>query len=349
MAVSLSEQGSERGNLHFYDTETGGELADVIPGVHGPTAGGSAAWNGDGTAIFYTRYPREGERAPADLGFFQQIYLHKLGTPSAQDAYEFGKEFPRIAETHLQMRLDGRHILATVANGDGGQYAHYLRDPSGEWKQVTHFEDEIKSVQFGRDPLYIEWGHDDSLYLLSYKNAPNGKILKVPLAQPDLSKAAVVVDHGTNVIQTYRPSASGLYVLHLRGGPSELLYMDYFVATNRVIRGSQERVPSTFQELEVVQGDEIFFRTITYTDPYLWWTYNPSRDRERIQPTQLAGHSPVAFTDVEAVRHIAKSRDGTEVPLTLIQKRGTRLNGQNPVILTGYGGYGVNLAPNFDV
>src|SRR3954470_17002651 len=159
VAVCLSEQGSERGALHFFDVASGQKLPDIIPGVNGPTAGGSASWNGDGSAIFYTRYPRAGERPEADLDFYQQVYLHKLGTQVERDTYEVGKDFPRIAETHLETRLDGRYVLATVANGDGGQYAHYLRDPSGAWKQVTRFEDEAKLAQFGRDPLYIEWGN----------------------------------------------------------------------------------------------------------------------------------------------------------------------------------------------
>ena len=82
VAVSLSENGSESGSLHIFETATGRRRADVIPRVHGPTAGGSAAWRADGTGLFYTRYPRQGERAEADLSFYQQVYFHKLDTPT---------------------------------------------------------------------------------------------------------------------------------------------------------------------------------------------------------------------------------------------------------------------------
>jgi len=47
-------------------------------------------------------------------------------------------------------------ILATVANGDGGEYAYYLRRADGQWKQITRFEDQVKQIEFGRDPLYVE-------------------------------------------------------------------------------------------------------------------------------------------------------------------------------------------------
>src|SRR5262249_49881669 len=90
VAVSLSENGSEVGALFVYDTRTGQPRPDRIPRVHGPTAGGSAAWNADGTGLFYTRYPRPGERPPADIDFFQQVYFHRLGASPNQDTYELG-------------------------------------------------------------------------------------------------------------------------------------------------------------------------------------------------------------------------------------------------------------------
>ena len=102
-----------------------------------PTAGGSAAWNADGTGIYYTRFPRKGERPDADLNFYQQVYFHKLGTPDSEDTYSIGKEFPRIAEIKLEASRDGKFILATVANGDGGDFAHYLLGPDGQL-EATH-------------------------------------------------------------------------------------------------------------------------------------------------------------------------------------------------------------------
>jgi prolyl oligopeptidase len=214
--------GVKRARCIFTKPQRGKRLSDTIPRVQGPTAGGSAAWNAENSGIFYTRYPRPGERSEAELSFYQQVFFHRVGTPSEQDRYELGKEFPRIAEIQLQSSPDGRYTLATVANGDGGEYAHYLRAPTGEWRQITKFEDQVTRAEFGRDPLYIEAGKDNAVYLLSHKNAPRGTILRMPFAQPALSNAEVIVAERTNVIQDFKPAASGVYLKLLNGGPSEI-------------------------------------------------------------------------------------------------------------------------------
>jgi|GEM_PF-77995 prolyl oligopeptidase len=401
VAVSLSQHGSEAGTLHFFDVETGREVGERIPRVQFPTAGGSVAWAADSAGVFYTRYPAPGERPPEESRFYQQVYFHKLGTPVAQDTYEIGQEFPRIAEIDLQTGPAG-HVLASVANGDGGQVAHWLRGLDGQWRQITRFEDEIKHVEFGRDPLYIELPRDESLYLLSRRNAPNGRILRVPLAEPDLSRAQEVVPEGTNTIQTFRAAASGLYVVELVGGPALLRFYDWAAWPSRLagatpgpsaelghdtlpeeeaeqsaeteqddstgqgggaaaaeagpvsgglVHGRVREVPLrgwvAVPELLVRRGDELLFRMVSFTEPATWYVYDP-RSPNRITATQLRGRSPAPFYDVEVVRVFATSKDGTRVPMNIIQRKGTRLDGTNPTILYGYGGYGISLSPNFD-
>ena len=125
LAASLSEKGSESGDLRIFEVATGREVEGRIPRVNGGTAGGGVAWNADGSGFWYTRYPRPGERPEADLGFYQEIWFHRLGTPPEQDVYELGREFdePRIAEHFLQSSDDGRRVLSLVQKGDGGRYA----------------------------------------------------------------------------------------------------------------------------------------------------------------------------------------------------------------------------------
>src|SRR5439155_4918666 len=103
--------------------------------------GGSEAWKEHSTGIYYTRFTRKRQRPEADPNFYQQIYFHKLGTADTEDTYSIGKDFPPIAEIVLEASRDARYILATVANGDGGDFAHYLLGTEGQWTQVTQSSD----------------------------------------------------------------------------------------------------------------------------------------------------------------------------------------------------------------
>ena len=337
IAVSLSENGSEDGTLWIFDVETGKALPDRIPHVNYPTGGGGVAWNEDDSGVYYTRYPKAGERPEADLQFYQQVYFHQLGTPIEQDRYEIGKDFPRIAEIALESRRDGKYLLATVANGDGGDYAHYLLGPDHHWIQLTQFSDQVKTGVFGRD---------NALYLRSLENAPHGKILRMPLDTPELAKAKLVVPESEAVVEGYLASDSGLYVQDLVGGPSQIRFFDL------KHQAAPKLVP--LKPVSAVQGmlcpdggDDLLYREITYISPFAWLTYDPASGKAT--PTALRGTSPADFRDMEVVREFATSKDGTKVPMNIIRHKGTKLNGQNPTLLYAYGGYGISMSPNFSV
>ena len=334
LAISLSKGGSEDGTLHFYETATGKALPDTIERVQYPTAGGSAAWNGDGTGIYYTRFPRKGERPDADLNFYQQIYFHKLGTPDTEDKYSIGKDFPRIAEINLTTSHDGKYILATIANGDGGDFAHYLLGPDGTWKQVTQFSDQIKLARLGRD---------NALYLLSRAGAPRGKILRLPLDVPELKNAAEIVSDGEAVIEQIVPSTDALYVADLLGGPSQIRRFDLNGKNETKISTAQV---SAVQELLALEDGSLLFRDVSYTEPAAW--FHCLSGKTEPAKTALQSTSPVSFADIEVRREFAPSKDGTKIPLNVLSRKGMKRDGNNPTLLYAYGGYGISMSPNFE-
>ncbi len=334
VAVSLSEGGSEQGTLHFFEVDTGKELQDQVPRVQYPTGGGSATWLADSSGVLYTRYPHKGEKPEEDINFFQQVWLHKLGTPESSDKYEIGREFPKIAEISLEKAENSGWICATVANGDGGDFEHFVRDPSGKWAQVDHFEDSIKAARLSRD---------NALYLMSTKNAPRGKVLRLPLQDPRLSNAKVVVAEQKGVVQEMAPSDDGLYITELIGGPSALYYFE---------KGSKrgKEIPalpvSSVGGIQSWRGDDLVYGNVSYLKPFAYYTFDPQQNQSR--KTSIATTSPVDFDDAEVVREFATSKDGTKVPVNILMKKGTKLDGNNPTVLYGYGGYGISLSPSFD-
>jgi prolyl oligopeptidase len=364
VAVSLSKGGSESGTVHVYDVADGKEHAtDVIPRAHGGTAGGDLAWMKDGSGFWYTRYPHEGERPPVDLDFYQQVYFHKLGSDPKSDTYAIGKDFPRIAEITLETSEDGKWVLASVANGDGGEFAHYLARAASpaaskaappvtkeavkpnEWKNFATYDDKVRVARFGRD---------GDLYLLSLRGAPKGKITRVTpasLMTPGLSTAKVVVPEGDTVIQQLTTTKTHLYVVSLAGGPSQVKVYDLVAAAKAKEPIAGKEVPilpvSSVSQVTALEGEDVLVRNQSFLEPPAWYRYVGKTQKST--KTALFQTAAADFADAEVVRETCTSKDGTKVPINVLRKKGTPLDGNNLTMLYGYGGYGVSLSPRFDV
>ena len=342
VAAALSENGSEDSAAHVLEVATGKELSDVVPRVNFATAGGSIDWKVDGSGFYYTRYPQGSERPPEDANFYQQVYFHKLGTDSHQDTYVIGKDFPRIAEIQLHTTDDGQRLLAAVANGDGGQFAHYLMDAAGHWNQITHFEDGIVAVKLGPDA---------ALYLLSRKNAPRGQILRLALAQHKLGQAKVIVpqspasgaDEGARgSIENFVPAPGHLYVTDILGGPSRVRVFDL---QGHPLPGPPLPPVSAVGQMLALTGGDVLFNVTSYLQPSAWYRFDAASGKS--VRTALFRTSHINFDDMEIVRDFVSSKDGTRVPLNIIRRKGVNLDGSHSALLEGYGGYGVSMKPFF--
>jgi prolyl oligopeptidase len=336
VAVSLSKGGSEDGSLHVFDTATGRPIDAVIPGVNFPTAGGDVAWAPDGRGFWYTRYPGP-ERPEADRRFYVQVYFHAIGSDPAADARVFGDGLPKVAEIQLDYSKEADALLVSVQDGDGGEFAHYVSKPGGGFVQLTRFDDGVDFVAFGPDA---------ALYLVSERDAPRRRILKLAPGVRDLALATTIVPQGEDAIPIDFFGEDPLcfvgkrmYVRFLAGGPTRLRAF----ALDGTPAG-EVALPevAAVDEIEPL-GDELLYSVETYVAPVRFYRLSGGRST----PTALAVTSPVNFDDVEVVRAFAASRDGTRVPVNIIRRKGLKLDGGHPTLLYGYGGYGASQTPVF--
>ncbi len=345
VAVSLSKGGSESGDLHFFATESGEPVHEIVPRVNTGTAGGHLAWAADQSGVFYTRHPRGGERAAEDLNFFQQAWFHKLGTPSKEDRYELGKDFPRIAEIEFEMHGVSGQLLLTVQNGDGGEFAHYLRSPEGKWRPFSKFGDKTIQATFSDDGEF--------LYLLSRFGAPRGKVLRIPTKTLDVANAKTIVPEGNDTIvnsfygrpPSILPGKNRLYLQYQLGGPGEIRVFD--------IEGSPQPGPKQFKVsrsgglTRYGDGDVILFTQSSFTEPFAVFRFDPATN-ETIK-TAITSEPIVDFDGVTVRREFANSKDGTKVPVSILFPPGFEPGRSEPVpaLANGYGGYGISIQPGF--
>ncbi|MCA9140032.1 MAG: S9 family peptidase [Planctomycetales bacterium] len=339
VAISISSGGSEVGDVTIVDAGTGEKVFEVVPRVNSGTAGGDLAWSPDSEGFYYTRHPRPGEREEVDLNFYQQLYYHKLGTDSAKDRYELGQGFPRIAEIEVEVHHPTGMVLCNVQNGDGGEFAHYVRTTDGKWHQFSHFGDKLVQATF--EP-------SGSVLAITREDAPRGKIVRItnPASESHTSTNLIPQGDDTVVTSFYRAPPSlvatpnRIYVTYQLGGPSEIRVFD----RNGSELAKPTQLPiSSVGGIEPLTKDDILFHNSSYVEPTLWYHYEATEGKTI--RTELSSKSPVDMSNVRVSREFATSKDGTKVPINIQRPASAKRPG--PLVLYGYGGYGINLTPRF--
>ncbi|MTJ79524.1 MAG: S9 family peptidase [Telmatospirillum sp.] len=336
IAVSLSKKGSEEGTLFLFDVKTGKETGEQITRVQFPTGGGSVAWKADGTGFYYTRFPGE-ERPEDDRRFYQQVFYHKIGTDPARDPKILGDDFPKIAETRLESPAGSTLVLAEVKNGDGGEAMHILISPDGTTHQITKFEDAVTAASLSPD---------GTLYMVSRKDAPNGRVLMLAPGHYSLADAKEIIPAGGKAIipgeDSLAVARGHVYVHYVVGGPSDV---EVFDANGR----AEGQIPlpevAAAHGMVALPDGGLLLSVGTYTRPLYTAHYFPKG--KQLKETGIAMSSPARFADAEVTRVLATSKDGTRIPLSIIRAKGTPLDGTAPTLLTAYGGYGIVNGPRF--
>jgi prolyl oligopeptidase len=330
VGVSLSEHGSEDGTLHVFDVKSGEVVDEPIPHVN--LMGGSMAWRHDGSGFWYTR-------CADPAGFRQQVWFREIGVGQDQLDVAGGFADEVIAENFLSSSPDGHWLMDRVQKGDGGDWQVFIRSqhPDGAWWQLADVPDKCAFAVLG----------EDAVYLLSRRDAPHGKVLRLPLKDgARVADAEEIVPASHVVIEDLAVTHRTVWVADMDGGPQQLRAFD--------LDGGPLTAPETppvssvssyFARLSRLGPDRIAWSCESFTEPPTWWV---AADGEDPRPTALTTTSPVDLSRYEVTREFAVSRDGTRVPLNVIAAPGTPRDGTAPALLTAYGGYGISLVPRFD-
>ena len=331
VAYGTSASGSEESTLKVIETATGKQLPDAIE----RTRFASVAWKKDNSAFFYSRHPKKGDVPSGEEVYHVKIFYHVMGTDPAKDPLIFGEG--RKAQDIPGVQLaddDDRWLLITVFQG-WAKSEMYLQDLKAGTPPV-----EITS---GKDFLYSGEVYQNKLYITTNEDAPRSRVLVVDAANPKRENWKEIVPQSDAVLQNsaivggklgaqYEKNASSLLKLFQLDGK---FIDDIPLPAIGTVSGTGSKW----------NRQEIFFGFQSFTIPPSIYHYDLSSRKTNLwDKVNAPGIDPSAY---EVHQLWYTSKDGTKVPMFVFHKKGLELNGHNPTLLTGYGGFNVSLTPSF--
>lgn len=319
--------------IHIFNLATGRETGDVLHGAE-------PSWAGDGETLLYSR-----NAGPVPRGI---RYMHVLGTDPASDRAVFGTgavpsiPAPPPLAGALTVPPGSAYAIGSINHRGSSPNSAFYLEPAGDlgrtnsgWRKVAGFSDDVHSVVV----------HGNDLYILSYKNALNYKLLRTDARKPDLARAETVLPESRAVITGISAAQDALYVQLLDGGMSRLLRLPYGPKTHATevplpVKGTlanlntDPRIPGALFDLD------------SWTRARAIYAYDPAANSVTNTGLQPAGPNDHP-ADLQAEEVMVRSYDGTMVPLSIIHRTGMKLDGSNPTLMRGYGAYGTSVTPRF--
>jgi oligopeptidase B len=324
LAFSFDSTGYEAFKLVFKDLRTGTFLPDVVDDVV------SVVWAMDGKTLFYTT--RDHARRPF------RLWRHSLGTEQKQDAmiYEEKDELFRVwAYRSKSKQYIFLHIRASTS--DEIRYVSANR-PTADFRIVLPRE---------KDHEYSVDHHGNLFYIVTNKNAKTFKLVTAPVSDPTEKNWKEVLPHRPAItLEGIELFANYMVAFEREKGLQKMRVMDLKKNSHHYIE-FPEPVYSAFNNVNRVWDTDVFrFSCQSFITPSSIYDYEiGTRKRTLLKQTEvLGGYDP---TQYESKRVYAKAPDGVEVPVSIVYRKGTKLDGTSPLHLYGYGSYGASMSVTF--
>ena len=332
VAWAATVRGSDWTSWRVRRTDTGEDLAHRLDG----TKFTNAAWLPDSSGFYYARYPRDGADAWDDQQQ-PQVWLHRIGTPQSEDVHVFSVTDHPTRTPFPAMSSDGRHLVLLITQDSrrNGIYLLPLDAPGAEPLRLVDSWD-------GRASYLGTIG--DTVYIHTNVGAPRGRVVAIDLARPVPEHWRDVVAEGVLPIEGVSLIGETLVVHYLEDAKSRV---DLF-APDGAPRGTLP-LPGIGKVSGFVgtpSSAETFFMFESFDNPGTVFRFRPA-DGEVERFHQKATGLDTSSLVTRQVFY--ESKDGTRVPMFLVHQEGLELDGTNPTMLYGYGGFNVSMLPGWDL
>ena len=337
LAYSRKESGSDWSTIYVMKVDSGETLEDKLEW----TRWGNIVWDADSTGFYYTRYPEpmEGEQFQSSV-IDPMIYFHQLGTTQAEDRLVYRRPDMPTWSFWLYQSDDNRLLVLSIGRSTDPQNQVWVRSADAPrdspWMPlIEDFENEFEYIG----------SKEATLYFLTDYEAPTKRVVAMNLDSPGRSDLEEIIPLGEATLRG---------VSLLDNDKLRASYMKDVVSQVKVfaLDGSQlsevelPGVGSAHGFAGKTQDTETFYAFTSYNIPTSIYRYDIAQGTSQQIRTPKIDFNP---DDYEVRQAFFESKDGTKVPIIVTHRKGLRLDGQNPTLLYGYGGFNISLTPAFSV
>jgi prolyl oligopeptidase len=340
VCYGLSLAGSEDSVMHFVNVDS----MQVLPERIDRTQYATPSWLTDESGVFYNRRAEGTARDSIDYDKDSVCWLHRLGTDAGADikvlarGLHAGVPIDPIEEPTISTDPGSEHVVARLLGGvrrENPLYTARLADAVAgkpQWRKVCDVADEVVAFAF----------RGDDLFLLTTRDAPNGRVVKTSMGRPDFATARTVLGEGRVVIDHVATAKDALYVADVDGGYGGLRRLRYDGALAPVALPFQGSILGLVTE---TTRDGAMLTMTGWLRPPSVWSYRPDGG---IQETGLSPRPRIDLSPYETMRVFAEAADGTRVPVSIVARKGLERDGSHPTIVAAYGAYQEVSRPYFD-
>lgn len=329
IAYSQSVAGSDWSIIKVREIETNTELEDQLEWVKFS----GASWYKDG--FYYSRYPKpeEGQELSGD-NKDHSIYYHKLGTPQSEDKLFYRNEKNPNLYHWCSITEDKKYLHMYMAQGTDGYEVHI--------KNLENDGDLTVLFSGFKNKSNIVNHIDGRLLVLTDIDAPKYRLISIDPKNPEKENWEEIIPEGEALLESVNTGGGKMYATYLENAMNKIYSMNYDGSEKVAI---DLPAPGSAGGLGGKQEDQTLFYTFTsFTYPPTIFKYDVATGESEMFNKPELSFDPEAY---ESKQVWYKSKDGTEVSMFLVHKKGLEMNADNPTLLYGYGGFNISLSPSF--
>jgi prolyl oligopeptidase len=335
VAYSLSTSGSDWQEWHLREVASGKDLPDVIRW----SKFSGASFSKDGRGFFYSRYDEPKEQTMLrDSNYYQKLYYHKLGAPQSDDELIYKRDDQKEWGFSGDVSEDGRYLIIHVSEGTDPKNRIYYKDLKDPASKVVPLLDE-------KDAVYNFIDNDGPVFrFVTDLNAPMGKVIAIDTRHPGREKWKTIIPEAKDKLEAASTLDNKFVAMYLKDAHSEVKVFDLH---GRYLREVELPGLGTAMGFGGLRRDkETFFQYAGFATPGTIYRYDVASGESTVFRKPALKFSP---DDYETRQVFYSSKDGTRVPMFITAKKGIKLDGLNPTLLYGYGGFDISLTPSFRV